>query len=171
MAPVLVTYATKYGSTKEVAGYVAQALRDDGVDVDLRPISDVSVLDGYSAAIIGAALYNHRWHGDAVRFISHNRTALTRLRVAVFAVGPVHDNPEEFDAAQQQIGRVLARWPWFLPVSLAVFGGRFNPTALRFPGARMLAKVPATDAIDPAAIAEWAHTLPEALLVREPATV
>jgi len=170
MTQVLVAYATKYGSTQEIAGFVAAALREDGVDVDFRPARDVSSLDGYSSVVLGAALYNHKWHGDAVRFVSRHRTELTRLPVAVFAVGPVNNNPQEFDSAREQIERVLSRWEWLSPASLAVFGGRFDPARLHFPGAAwMLQKVPASDIIDPAAIGAWAHSLSEALALRQPA--
>jgi len=169
MASVLVAYATKYGSTQEVAGVVATTLAEQGVEADLRPAHDVASLDGYSAVVVGAALYNHRWHHDAVRFISQHRTALSRVPVAIFAVGPVNDDPQEFDSAREQLDRILSRWEWLSPASLAVFGGRFDPARLRFPGAaRVLAKVPATDAVDPPAISAWAHSLPEALALRQP---
>lgn len=170
MTAVLVAYATKYGSTEDVAGVVATALREDGLDTDLVLARDVSSLDRYSAVVVGAALYNHRWHRDVVRFIDRSHDALARLPVAIFAVGPVNDNAQEFDSAREQLDGVLARWAWLSPSSLAVFGGRFDPTRFRFPGARLLAKVPATDIVDPVAIAEWAHSLPDALALHQPET-
>lgn len=164
MAAVLVAFATKYGSTQEVAGVIAGALREHGLDTHMNPARDVSGLDGYSAVVLGSALYNHRWHPDAVRFVDRHRTELTRVPVAVFAVGPVNDTQQEFDDARGQLDRVLARWEWLSPASVAVFGGRFDPARLRFPGAaRLLSKVPATDIVDPATIGDWAHSLPEAL--------
>jgi menaquinone-dependent protoporphyrinogen IX oxidase len=42
--PVLVGYATSYGSTKEVAEAVAAALREGGVRVDVRLARDVRAL-------------------------------------------------------------------------------------------------------------------------------
>jgi menaquinone-dependent protoporphyrinogen oxidase len=169
MTAVLVTYATKYGSTQEVAGAVTAALREQGLDVDLTPARDVSTLDGYSAVVLGAALYNHRWHHDAVRFVDRNRTALSDLPAAIFAVGPVNDTPDEFTNAREQLDRVLARWEWLSPASVAVFGGRFDPARLRFPGAaRVLSKVPATDIVDPTKIGAWARSLPEALALEQP---
>jgi menaquinone-dependent protoporphyrinogen IX oxidase len=38
-----VAYATKHGSTREVADAVAGSLREHGLDVDLRPAADVHV--------------------------------------------------------------------------------------------------------------------------------
>lgn len=164
MNPILVAYATKYGSTEEVAGVVASALRERGIDADLSPASDISSLDRYSAVVLGAALYNHKWHRDAMQFIARHRNALMRLPVAIFTLGPVNDTPEEFKSAREQIDGVLAHQSWLSPTTVAVFGGRFDPARLRFPGAsRLLAKVPATDIVDPIAVANWSRSLPEAL--------
>jgi menaquinone-dependent protoporphyrinogen oxidase len=170
MTAVLVAYATKYGSTQEIAGVVTDALRADGLDVDPTPAASVSSLDRYAAVVVGSALYNHKWHRDVVRFMDRFREELTRRPVAVFAVGPVNDNAQEFDTAKEQLDGVLARWEWLSPASLAVFGGRFDPAHLRFPGARLLAKLPATDIVNPAAVAAWAHSLPGALALEQPAT-
>ncbi len=38
---VLVAYATRYGSTKEVAEAIAQTLGESGLAVDLQPLRDV----------------------------------------------------------------------------------------------------------------------------------
>lgn len=170
MTRVLVAYATKYGSTQEVAGFIAEALEEDGVDAEVAAARDVAAVDGYDAVVVGAGLYNHRWHGDAVRFVSRHRATLERLPVAVFAVGPVNDTAEEFGAAREQLDRILARWDWLSPASSEVFGGRFDPARLHFPGAaRLLAKVPASDIVSRDAAAAWAHGLPAALSLREPA--
>jgi menaquinone-dependent protoporphyrinogen IX oxidase len=46
---VLVGYATRYGSTQEVAEAVATTLRECGLEVDIQPLSKVRTLAGYSA--------------------------------------------------------------------------------------------------------------------------
>ena len=43
---VLVVYATRYGSTKEVAEAVAAALRDKSLDADFESVSEVKSLQG-----------------------------------------------------------------------------------------------------------------------------
>lgn len=45
---VLVGYATRYGSTQEVAEAVATTLRECGLEVDIQPLSKVRTLAGYS---------------------------------------------------------------------------------------------------------------------------
>jgi menaquinone-dependent protoporphyrinogen oxidase len=40
-ASVLVGYATRYGSTREVAEAIAAALREHGLEVDFQPMQKV----------------------------------------------------------------------------------------------------------------------------------
>ncbi len=46
---VLVAYATKYGSTQEIAEAVGAVLREHGLRTEVRPVREVRTLDGYSA--------------------------------------------------------------------------------------------------------------------------
>jgi len=94
VASVLVAYATKYGSTKEVAEAIAKALGERGVDAVMRPPGVVRDLKGYSAAVLGTTLCFFRWRGEAHRFISRNRSTLSGVPVAVFGLGPIEDTPE-----------------------------------------------------------------------------
>ena len=158
---VLVGYATRYGSTQEVAEAVAETLRDHGLAVDVQPLRDVRTLEGYSAVILGAALYMYRWHKDAVRFLSRHRKALVERPVAVFALGPTHDprDEEEWEASRAQLDKALARFPWLSPVDVELFGGAFDPEKLRFPINLFAGQEPATDVRDWAAIRAWASDL------------
>ncbi len=44
--PVLVAYATYYGSTQEVAEAVAATLRERGLEVDVQSMREVQTLEG-----------------------------------------------------------------------------------------------------------------------------
>ena len=46
---VLVVYATRAGSTQEVAEAVASAPRDTGLAVDIQPLHEAKPLEGYQA--------------------------------------------------------------------------------------------------------------------------
>jgi len=54
---VLVAYASKYGSTQEVAEKIAATLRENDLLVDLKPIREVKPLEEYTAIVLGAPLY------------------------------------------------------------------------------------------------------------------
>jgi menaquinone-dependent protoporphyrinogen oxidase len=152
---VLVTYATKYGSTREVAEAIAATLSAYGLQTEMRPAREVRSLDGYSAVVLGAALYIGRWHKDARRFLKRHRAALSRLPVAIFALGPLSTAEKEWQDARAQLDQTLATASWLAPVAVELFGGVINPAKLRFP----FNHIPAGDARDWRAIRAWASEL------------
>ena len=158
---VLVGYATRYGSTQEVAEAVAATLRECGLTVDLQPVREVQSLAGYGAVVLGAPLFMFHWHKDALRFLSRHRQALTERPVAIFALGPTHDpyDAEEWPDARAQLDKELAKFPWLEPVALEMFGGKYDPGKLRFPIKQLAGKAPATDIRDWMAIRAWAAAL------------
>jgi len=158
---VLVGYATRYGSTREIAEAIAATLRDGGLAVELLPVREVRTLAGYSSVVLGAPLYMFRWHKDARRFLSRHRQALTERPVAVFALGPVHDpyDEQEWQDSHAQLDKELAKFPWFTPVALEMFGGKYDPEKLRFPINLFAGKEPASDLRDWPAIRAWASNL------------
>jgi menaquinone-dependent protoporphyrinogen oxidase len=167
MASVLVAYATKYGSTREVAEAVASTLRECGVDAVARPADEVRGLAGYSAVVLGTALYFFMWRGEAHRFLKRNRRELTGLPVAVFGLGPIEDTPEQFVGARGHLDKGLAKHAWLAPVSVTVFGGRLDPTHLRFPDNNpAMRNMAAVDLRDFDAIRAWARGLIDVLGVR-----
>jgi menaquinone-dependent protoporphyrinogen oxidase len=162
---VLVGYATRYGSTQEVAEAVGATLRECGLGVDIQSLRQVHTLEGYSAVVLGAPLYMYRWHKDARRFLSRHRKALLERPVAVFAVGPTHDpyDEEEWQDSRAQLDKELAEFPWLAPVALEMFGGKYDPTKLRFPISLLAGMEPATDIRDWDAIRNWATGLEQVL--------
>lgn len=158
---ILMAYATRYGSTKEVAEVVAATLRENGLTVEVQPMRDVRALDDYDAVVLGAALYMFRLHRDARHFLSRHREALAQRQVALFALGPVREphDEKEFQDSRAQLDKELATFPWLAPVAVALFGGTFDPKKLRFPINLLAGKAPASDARDWTAIRNWAHDL------------
>ena len=158
---IMVAYATRHGSTQEVAETIAATLREGGLALVCQPLKQVRTLEGYAAVVIGAPLYMFRWHGDAKRFLSRHRQDLLTRPVAVFALGPFHEDAKEFQDARGQLDKELANFPWFKPVAIEIFGGKFDPMALRFPYNLIpaLKQMPASDIRDWAAIRAWASGL------------
>lgn len=152
---VLVAYATKYGSTKEVAEAVAATLREHGLEAEFRPAREVHSLDGYGAVVLGAALYMGRWHQDARTFLRRHHKALLRLPVAIFALGPLSAAEKEKLGSRAQLDRALKAFYWLTPISIDVFGGAIDPTRLHFPFNHM----PKGDARNWTAIRDWASLL------------
>ena len=167
---VLVTYASKYGSTQEVADAVAARLREKGLVVDLQPIQKVRSLAGYKAVVLGTAIYYGLLHKDAVSFLTGNEAALASRLVAIFALGPTTPDENERKGSWGQLNKELAKFPWLKPVATGLFGGRY-PAKLRFPDT-LVAALPASpmhgkptsDARDWTAIRDWASSLVQKLL-------
>jgi len=158
---ILVGYATRYGSTQEVAAAIAETLRESGLTVDLKSLREVRSLEGYHAVILGAPLFMFHWHKDALSFLSRHRKALQTLPVAVFALGPVHDphDDQEWQDSRAQLDKELAQFAWFSPLALEMFGGKYDPTALRFPLKMFAGAEPASDIRSWDAIRTWATNL------------
>lgn len=163
---VLVAYATKYGSTKEVAEAITAALGEAGVSAELKPAAEVRELSGYSAVVLGSPLYIGKMRKDAGAFLEEHRAALQAMPVAVFALGPVSATDDMAEAAKQ-LDAVLEKFPWLGPVAKTVFVGKYDPGHLRgldklIPKVKAtpLYGVPMRDERDWAAIKAWALTLP-----------
>ncbi len=159
--PILVAFATRHGSTQEVANAVARALRTEGLDADVTRLRDVRTLEGYAGVVVGAPLQMFRWHKDAIGFLNRFRGVLTTLPVAVFALGPFNDEEKEWAEVRGQLDKELAKFPWFAPVERKVFGGKFDPQTLRFPYniTPGLKKMPARDIRDWGDIQAWGRGL------------
>jgi len=158
---ILVGFATKSGSTREVAKAVADALKKGGAEVDLLPLKEVKSLEKYRSVVLGAPLYMFHWHRDALGFLNRHRDSLGARPVAVFALGPFHDKEEEWQEVRKELSGELAKFPWLSPVAQAVFGGKFDPASLKFPMSLIPAmkNMPASDARDWTAIRDWADSL------------
>jgi menaquinone-dependent protoporphyrinogen oxidase len=154
MDTVLVAYATRRGSTREVAADVARVIRQSGVEVEISPAREVKSLDRYRAVVLGGALYMGRWHKDARKLLKRRRGELASLPLAVFAIGP--------KSAAAELARALDAVPEVHPFSTAVFGGVIDRSKLGFPFKRM----PAVDARDWEAIQAWADEVVRELAAR-----
>jgi menaquinone-dependent protoporphyrinogen oxidase len=161
-ATILVTYASRYGSTAEVAAAVTTSLRESGLDVDIQPMRNVQSLDGYSLVVLGAPLYIGHWHKDTKGFLSRHQQSLMQRQVAIFTLGPIESDEEEWEDVRIQLEQELASYPWLKPVAFELFGGKYDPAELRFPGSLLaklpvspLYQMPASDARDWIAIRAW----------------
>lgn len=83
MPHILVTYASKSGSTAEVAEAVAKTVREGSADVTVQPVGAVTALDDYDAVIVGTPMI-FGWHRDAATFVQRFHTALSSKPVAYF---------------------------------------------------------------------------------------
>ena len=160
---LLVAYGSKRGSTQEVAETIADTMKSAGREVELRRAAEIEDLTPYEGVVLGGSLYFGRWHEDAARFMSKNRRELSKMPVAVFALGPKTAAPDKLGESRAELDKALLKVPEVEPRSVAVFGGVIDPAKLRFP----LNRMPASDARDLNGIEAWAKTIAVALEPRE----
>jgi len=141
-AQVLVAYATRYGSTKEVAEAVATALQARGVTAEVTPAAKVGPVDGYGAVVLGTPLYFGALHKDARALLERSREALAGTPLALFALGPIKAD-DGVEGSRRQLDVALAKLPWFSPVATAVFVGAYDPARLGFKD-KMVTALPAS---------------------------
>ena len=141
-AKILVAYATRYGSTQEVAEAVTLAMKGQGLAAELKPAREVRSLDGYDAIVLGTPLYMGALHKDVRALLEKNRAALDHFPFALFALGPIKAD-DGLDASREQLLTALAKVPVRTPSAVAVFVGAYDPARLGFKD-RMIAALPAS---------------------------
>ncbi len=166
---ILLAYAPRYGSTQEVTEAITAALRQAGLEVDIQPMQAVRTLATYDAVVLGAAIYNAKWHPDAHRFLSQHQEALRQRLVAIFALGPLSDSDTAMRNSRRQLDKELAEYPWLKPVAVEMFAGKYDPSK---PGLGFFERLlPARDHRDWEAIRAWANALAAQLQHNEQALV
>jgi menaquinone-dependent protoporphyrinogen oxidase len=92
---VLVTVASRHGATKEIAERIADVLRADGLEVEVKPLMAAGELTSYDAFVIGSALYFGSWLKEATEFVRSNHAVLSEHAVWLFSSGPIGAKGDE----------------------------------------------------------------------------
>jgi menaquinone-dependent protoporphyrinogen oxidase len=165
-----VVYASKHGSTREIAERIAAVLRLEGIEADAFAAEEPEHLDDYGAVILGSAIYMGRWRPEAWRFVRHHRDRLTATPLWLFSSGPVGKGAEDIAHASAPL-RVKRTAERLDAREHVIFGGRApeGPDAGRI--ARSMAEnmtPEERDARDWDVIESWARGI-AAALAAEPA--
>ena len=155
---ILVAYATKAGSTAEVAAEIGRVVESKGgCKVDVRPVGKSKEVDGYDAVIIGSAIRAGKWLPEATKFVEKQRDALSQVPVAFFTVcltlsEDTEENRREVAAYLDPVREVLQ------PVDVGLFAGVMDYSKLSFLLRLMMKKMksPEGDFRDWEAIRAWA---------------
>jgi len=83
---ILVTYASRTGSTAEVAQAIGKTLSENGLQVDVLPMQDVKDLAPYRAVVAGSAIRKSKWLPEAAEFIQTHHEILSQKPFAMFTV-------------------------------------------------------------------------------------
>jgi menaquinone-dependent protoporphyrinogen oxidase len=83
---ILVTYASRHGSTVGVAEAIGKALAEGGAAVDVLPVQEVKDLESYGAVVAGSAIQGGEWLPEAMQFVQTHQAELSRKPFAAFLV-------------------------------------------------------------------------------------
>ena len=163
---VLVTYATKYGATAEIAEKIGEVLRQAGLRTDVQPVERAGDVSRYDAVVLGSAVYIGRWRKEAAKFLKANEQALTGKAVWLFSSGPTGEgDPVEMVQGWRFPGSLQPIADRIGPRDIAIFHGATDVGKLNFLEKWMLKNVqaPVGDYRDWEAIAAWATAIADEL--------
>jgi menaquinone-dependent protoporphyrinogen oxidase len=159
---MLVTCASRHGSTREIARALAQELRACGHSVAVREVDEVGSLDRYEAVIVGSAVYMGNWLPEARRFVEEHHEQLARVPVWLFSSGPLGTDDPQPTGAPAHLDELMKATQAH---GHRVFVGKLDRSGLG-PGEQLLARVvraPEGDFRDWDDIRAWAREIAIAL--------
>ena len=123
---ILVAYASRTGSTADVAEAIGKSLVESGAQVEVLPMQDVQDLAPYRAVVAGSAIRGSKWLPEAMQFMQTHRATLAQKPFAAFLVCmtlamPAADKYREHVADFLQPVRALVK-----PVSEGLFAGALD---------------------------------------------
>jgi menaquinone-dependent protoporphyrinogen oxidase len=163
---ILITYASRAGSTAEIAEAIGKSLTDGGAQVEVLPMQEVKDLSVYEAIVAGSAMRSSKWLPEAMQFITTHRAVLSQKPFATFTVciTLAMSNSERYrKAVSEWIQPVRAQ---VRPVSEGLFAGMldFSKLPLNWETVKLRAVVtlgifPKDDRRDWKAIQAWAKSI------------
>ena len=100
-------YATRHGSTREVADVVAEELRTAFADVDMYEAAFAPPPAGYDAVVVGGPMIMG-WHKGARKYLKRHKSQLSEVPFALF-VTAASLTEDGVDTVQ---GMPIAKDPW-----------------------------------------------------------
>jgi menaquinone-dependent protoporphyrinogen oxidase len=94
---VLVSAASKYGATSEIAQAIADVLAERGCQVTVLPPEKAGSVGEFDAVVLGSAVYMGQWLKPARQLAARSGDALAARPVWLFSSGPVGEPAKPAD--------------------------------------------------------------------------
>ncbi|REK33560.1 MAG: flavodoxin [Actinobacteria bacterium] len=125
---VVVSAASKHGSTAEIAAAIANRLREAGFTADVVEPGEIDGAGDFEAAVIGSAVYAGHWMPVAKEMVRTHSSRLLEVPVWLFSSGPVGEPPKPEEDPVDAVEMIeLAD-----PVEHRVFAGKIDPAKVGF---------------------------------------
>lgn len=126
---ILVAYATRYGSTKEIAEYITEVMQKDGFDVDCRNIVDLENIGKYDCIIAGSAIQMGKWLPEARDFMQVHKHEINKVPLFVFSCGITLKSPDD-NITRKALFATDEILQYVNPKEIGLFAGKLNPETL-----------------------------------------
>jgi len=129
---ILVCYATSYGSTQQVAEFIAKVLKNRGALVDIINIRTITQLENYDAVFIGSAIQFDAWMPVARNLVKNNTALFKKIPVAYYfnCMTLAKRNEKTLAQANKYAESVRLLNPEIHPVSVGQFAGAIKFSVL-----------------------------------------
>ncbi|HVQ88387.1 MAG TPA: flavodoxin domain-containing protein [Actinomycetes bacterium] len=158
---VLVTAASRHGSTAEIASDIANVLRKHGIETDETTPAEVESVSDFDGVVLGSAVYEGHWLEPAKALVTRCADQWEGSRVWLFSSGPIGSPPKPVDADApkkviEQVG----------PIEHRVFAGKLDRDELGLLERTMVRAVhaPEGDFRDWDEVEDWATSIADTLL-------
>jgi menaquinone-dependent protoporphyrinogen oxidase len=115
-APALVVFASTHGHTAKIAARIAQAMRSQGLEVDLRDVASATDAEPgrYGVVVVGASLHKEHHQKEIADWVTERRQALEQRPSVFFSVSlsAAEDSEESHAATQRCIDEFCAKTGW-----------------------------------------------------------
>lgn len=154
---ILIAYGTVAGSTKGVAQAVGEEMQKAGAQVEIKPVEDITTIEGYDGIVVGTAVRMFHILGKTRRFLRRYKKGLKEVPVAYFLVCLTmgDETPENIEQAKKYAKPMINTKA---PVSLGLFGGCIDHEKLNDFFGKTMKSVPEQDHRDWEKISEWGKT-------------
>ncbi|MDD3621192.1 MAG: flavodoxin domain-containing protein [Methanofollis sp.] len=157
---ILIAYATKHETTREIAEVITETLNEEGFEAKAKAVGMVESLAEYDMVVIGSPIYMGMILKEAKTFVIRFADALKEKQVATFAVGM--SCKDLTDETCRKVEEAMAPITNRVQVKgeMGMFAGRMNPSFIPIFGRFMrYNKAKTEDARDWEAIRAWARSL------------
>jgi menaquinone-dependent protoporphyrinogen oxidase len=126
---ILITYASKAGSTAETAARMGEMLAKQNAQVDVLPVEKVGDLSAYQAVVLGSAIRMSQLLPEVVKFVEANQATLQQKSFNVFFLCMTleKDTPENRQTVSAYLEPVRAL---VKPANEGMFAGVMDPKKL-----------------------------------------
>jgi menaquinone-dependent protoporphyrinogen oxidase len=128
---ILVTYATRAGSTAQVANVISEVLVSRNFLVDIKPVKEKPFLIGYGAVVLGSAIRMGAWLPEMVEFIWENQSKLNQIPKAIFTVHMLN-KADDADSRAAREAYTSAIREMISPLHEIFFAGKIDFSTLSF---------------------------------------